>query len=410
MYKALEETIIEMIKNYPFYANLISLMDKKLTEEVPIAGVSVTSRINLYINPKTFNGLPLELRTGILLHECYHIIHDHIGRSKSLSKTFNKALNVAADRAINEHINVLTKNNKITACIPDSFTLDNPMKVKDPKTGAITEISEMKPVTKKNFQDQYPDKKILDNESMEYYYKFLKENAEKGGSGDGDFGGDLLDDHSKWEEGEANPEITKELIRNAMNKAAGKSAGNIPGDIQLALNELNKSNVSWQHILQRFVAKCVETNVDSSRKRKNRRYGIVHPGSLKTPKLRLGIAVDTSGSVADEYLKQFFSEIKKIHSLGIEIKVCEADYHVQDVFEYDPKKPITVKGRGGTAFQPAISALEKEKCDAILYFTDGECDEDTKHRKPLLWCLCPSYTIPRNGAKNHIKVTVPEKN
>lgn len=409
-YKALEDTIIEMIKNYPFYACLISLMDKKLTAEVPIAGVSVTSRINLYINPATFNGLSMEIRVGILLHECYHIIHDHIGRSKSMTKTFNKALNIAADRAINEHINVLTKNNKITACIPDSFILPTPMKMKDPKTGEITEQSEMKPVTKKNFQDNYPDKKILDNESMEYYYKFLKENAQKGdGSGADDFEGDTLDDHSKWEEGCDNPEVTKEIIRNAMNKAVGKAAGNVPGDIQIALNELNKSYVSWQHILQRFVAKCVETNMDSSRKRKNKRYGIIHPGAIKTPKLRLGIAVDTSGSVADQHLTQFFSEIKKIHSMGIEIKIVEADYVVQDVFEYDPKKPLTIKGRGGTAFQPAITALEKEKCDAILYFTDGECDEDTKHRKPLMWCLCPSYTIPKNGAKNHIKITIPEK-
>jgi predicted metal-dependent peptidase len=167
MYAVLESTIIEMLKNYPFYANLITLMDKRLTEEVPLAAVGISSRITLMINPKTFNPLPQEVRVGILLHECYHIIHNHIARSKSVSKTFNKALNIAADRAINEHIHVLTKNNKITATIPDEFDLTVDGKVQ-----------KMKPVTKKNFQETYKDKVVLDNETMEYYYKFLKENAQ----------------------------------------------------------------------------------------------------------------------------------------------------------------------------------------------------------------------------------------
>lgn len=399
----LEETITKMISYYPYYANLIMQMDKKLTNEVPIAAVSVTSRINLYVNPESFGSLPMSVRIGVLLHECYHILHDHIGRSKSVAKKFNKALNIAADRAINEHLHTIAKNGKLTATIPDKarFKLNG-------------EWQEMKPVTKHNFQTTYAGKKIKDNETMEYYYKFLKENAQKGGGGEGDFGGDMdtIDDHDHWEESDATPEEIKEIIKQAVNKAAEKTqAGNIPGDVQSLINELNKSVVSWQSILQRFVAKCVNTNIDSSRKRRNRRYGIVHPGTIKEPVLRLGVAVDTSGSVSDKYLQQFFSEIKKIHALGIEIFCVEADVNVAQAFEYDPKKPIVVKGRGGTAFQPAITHLEEEAdVDAWVYFTDGEnYHENLKIKLPYLFCLCPSYTIPKSIPENKcIKITLPE--
>lgn len=402
MYDVLEATILKMIQVYPFYANLIMLMDKKLTEEIPIAAVSVTSRINLMINPKTFNPLPEAVRVGILLHECYHIIHNHIGRSRSVSKSFNKALNIAADRAINEHIHILTKGNKVTATIPDELTV----KVNG-------EEQKMKFVTKKNFQDTYKGKQINDNDTMEYYYKFLKDNARKG-DGPGDFGGDMdtIDDHSSWEDSDVTTEQVNEVIKKNMNKAAeNTSAGNIPGDVKKALNELNKSIISWNNVLQRFVAKCVDTSIDSSRKRRSRRFKLIHPGTIKEPKLRLGIAVDTSGSVDDAYLQQFFGEIKKIHSMGIEIFLVQADYAVQAAEEYNPKKPIVVKGRGGTAFQPAIDELQRIECDAIVYFTDGCTDgEKPKTKKPILWALCPPYKIPpANDVKNTIKITLPEK-
>jgi predicted metal-dependent peptidase len=402
MYSVLESTIIELIINYPYYANLISLMDKKLTTSVPIAAISITSRINLMINPNTFNTLPKEVRVGILLHECYHIIHNHIARSKTVSKSFNKALNIAADRAINEHLHYMTKNNKVVATVPDSLnvTIDG-------------KKQQMKFVTKKNFKDTYPNKVIHDNESMEYYYKFLKDNAEKG-DGPGDFGGDMetLDDHDGWGDSEVSAEQAEQITKNALNKAAQKTAaGQIPGDVQSAIDKLNNSVVPWRSVLQRFIAKCSDMSIDSSRKRRSRRFGLMSPGTIKEPILKLGVALDTSGSVHDKYLTQFFSELNKLHNMGYEIHVVQADMVVQSSELYNPKKPIQVKGRGGTAFQPAIDVLEKIECDALVYFTDGETGGETpKSKKPILWALCPSYSMP-NGAleKNCIKITLPEE-
>lgn len=392
-YKPLEETIINMVENYNFYANLVLCMDKKLDKSVVMAAVSITDRVNLHINPDDFNGLSLPERVGILIHECRHILDNHIGRGKAIEGKFSHDLNIAADRAINGHLN-LNDGRKLVASIPDQLSI--PVRGKP-----------FKPITEKNFNEMY-QVTANNNETMEYYYRIIKQNK-KDGQGQCEDDGQVLDDHSKWAEGEQNSEIVKEIIRNTANKAAQRTQGTIPGDIQLKINELNKSIVNWKHVLSRFTAKCIQTKVDSSRKRRSRRYGIIHPGLIKTPVLKLGIAYDSSGSVHDEYLKQFFSEIKKIHALGIEIYLVEADCKVQSAYTYDPKKPITVKGRGGTAFQPAIDELLKIQCDAIVYFTDGECDELINCKKPLLWALCPSFTIPKGGEKNHVKITVDER-
>lgn len=402
MNKPLEEAIISLLLNYRFYGELVQLMNKTYTKEVPIAGVSVTNRINLYINPDTFNQLSLDMRVGVLLHEIKHVTEFHIDRSKKVAKSFNKALNVAADRAINEWIHVVTKNKKLIASIPDQFTIDIDGKSED-----------FKPVTKKNFQDMYPDKTILDNESMEYYYQFLKDNAKTGANGENDFEGDmdLMDDHGKWEESNDSSEMTKEVVRNSLNKAQrAAGAGNTPGDMSQLIEELNKATVNWRSVLQRFVARCVESTIDSSRKKISRRFGIIHPGTIREPLLKLGIAVDTSGSVSDAYLKQFFSEMKKINEQGIEIFLVQADMQVTSAKKYNPKEKIEVKGRGGTLFQPAIDELERVECDAIIYFTDGETFSETPvSKKPLLWALCPSYTIPTGWTeKNTIKITLPE--
>jgi predicted metal-dependent peptidase len=222
---------------------------------------------------------------------------------------------------------------------------------------------------------------------------------------------ETLDDHDGWGDSDVSAEQAEEITKRTLNKAAERtSAGNIPGDVQKALDKLNNSVVPWRNVLQRFVAKCLDMHIDSSRKRRSRRFGLVHPGTIKEPKLRLGIAIDTSGSVGDKYLTQFFTEVNKIYSMGIEIYVVQADTEVQVAEEYSPKKPIVVKGRGGTAFQPAIDALEKIECDGILYFTDGCTDgEIPKSKKPILWGLCPPYEIPSGWNKKHtVNITLKE--
>lgn len=405
MSACVETAIIRLLRTHPFYGQLLSRMNRKYTKDIPTAGVSLEGGLTLHINNDFFKQLTDSQQLGVLIHEANHILDGHIVRAIKLSGKFNKALNIAADRANNEQIEKLTNRGTVVAEVPDSFTIK-----------MNGEDKEVKPITRKNFQENFPDEKIKDNETMEYYYKFLKEQRDKNkgkgepGSGEGSdpFDGDLLDDHEMWTSGDVSEEEAKELTKKALNDAA-KAAGNVPGDILSKLEKWNKPSLSWKQLLRRFVQQETSMESEFTRKKPNRRTGIINPGTKVKPKMKLGIAVDTSGSVSDGYLKQFFAEINAISNLGIDIYVVLADCTVQDAFKYDKRKPVQVKGRGGTAFQPAIDALHKIDCSAIIYLTDGETFSETPiSKKPILWVLCPSYTIP-TGWKEKDTVKIPSQ-
>lgn len=416
MASRLEEATIQLLRYQPFYGNLILAMKKQYSNKHGIAAVSITDSVNLYINPELFNQLPLDVATGVLIHECKHITHDHISRSKKISKRFNKAMNVAADRAINEMLADNKYDGKTFSTVPDSFTLNvsrvSEETMKTLKGAKIVDgIMTGTPVTVKNFQESLKDVVVENGKTFEYYYRLLKENAEKSENGDGDFDGDMdsMDDHSSWEESEENDEVREQVLKNAVKKAAERTApGNLPGEVKELIEKWNSSSVNWKKELKRFVSHCIRTKLESSRKKRNRRYGIMYPGFKKSPMLNLVCAIDTSGSVSTQMVQQFFSEMAAIHKLGVEITVIECDTQIHKTYEFDPKKVPVIDGRGGTSFQPVFQKVNAMKdVDALIYFTDGECYEKVEYKKPTLWAITPcgnNYSIPDGGENRHIKI------
>jgi predicted metal-dependent peptidase len=420
MASKLEQAIVQLLLNQPFYGNLLLSMKKQYTNKYGIAAVSITDTINLYVNPELFNQLPLEIAVGVLEHECEHITRDHITRGKKLSSKMNKALNVAADRAINEFLTDKQSNGRTYSSMPDSFTL-NLSKVSEETLASLkgaeieNGIMTGKPVTVKNFQEQFPDKKIENGQTMEYYYRFLKENAKKGEDGEaGDFDGDMdcMDDHSAWGESEDNDEVREQVVKNAVKKASERAEHSKPGSTPQYIKEMidkwANPSVNWKKELKRFISHAIRTKTESSRKRRNRRYGTMYPGYKKSPELSIACAIDTSGSVSVEMVQQFFGEISAIADLGVDITIMECDTVIHKTYEYDKKNVPTIDGRGGTSFKPVFDKVNSSKeYDALIYFTDGECYEDVEYKKPMLWALTPSgknYTVPNGGENKHVKI------
>ena len=105
------------------------------------------------------------------------------------------------------------------------------------------------------------------------------------------------------------------------------------------------------------------------------------------------VAVDTSGSISDEELKQFTTETSYIlHELAPErVQFIQCDYDVQGVTEYTRESlplKVTYEGRGGTRFEPVIDYVNENhpNAAALVYLTDLECSEfgDQPHY-PVLW-------------------------
>ncbi len=392
-----QDSVIELIKTKRFYGELLLNMKVQYTTRIPTAGISVSENINLIINPYFWNSLSLTAQAAVLEHECRHILSEHFHRGEHFVAGLTpeeilkerRILNVAMDLSINEHIPNLPKTFKAFDSKGNEIVYKN-------EKG---EIEEAKPCTVENFRERYPD--IKKYETFEYYYALIRDKMKEEMDSSGDGGDQTIDDHGVWQEGNPNPEAVKQKIREAVNRVVqGYGAGQLPGDIKEMIDKLNYVPRDWKRELRSFIATSISNDRESSRKVRNRRYGIMYSGYRKLSKLKLVCILDSSGSMFIELINQCFAEINQINkTVAMEITLIQADTEVRSCETYDPKRALEVVGRGGTAFAPALKAASELKPDAILYFTDGEnydTDEVSKPRSPLMWVL-------PEGAENSVR-------
>lgn len=367
---AVSQAIVYLFEQEMFYAEIVANMRRIASKDVPVAGVCIKDYIELHINVEAFEKYTIPERAAILKHECEHVLRDHISRCKELAPDVYKStddmagnvvnhmkyrsINIAADCAVNSGLTNLPKN----AILPKQFDL-------------------------------------VTGETLEWYLENLKDNEKAK---------DLMefDGHKLWDESEGMKEVIKEKIRQVVQKAASKTraAGRMTADNELSVSAFNAPSVDWRQQLKRFVARSIESSLESSKKKRNRRYGIAYPGYVKTEDLHIGVAIDTSGSVSDESLTQFMVEIEQIAKYA-KITIVEADSEVKNHYEFKPQKTYSVKGRGGTAYQPAFTWFtDNTDIDALVYFGDMDISDKVKKPKyPVLWAIVGNQPPPADFGK-----------
>jgi|GEM_PF-1939435 len=389
----LQQSIISLIFSEPFYGHLISKMRITKTDKIPTAGVYITDKINLTYNEEWLESLELIDVVKVLKHECAHILQEHITRAKQIGATsqeLHKRFNIATDATINTH-DLIPTVEKIGGVTIKS--LNEMLK------GMLDKANE-KDKGKRKF------KPLEEGKLAEYYYNRLNEFAEENADilPEGGGMGETMDDHSTWEQSEGNEEMQKEIAKQAINdavKGAG-GIGNLPGDIAALVSDMNKSQVNWKQQLRQMFVSAQKSIKESTRKRRNRRYGILQPGSKRKPKFKVTVAVDTSGSMSGEPLKHAWAELSAIHSsfTDIELIVIEADCVVQNVYEFNPKQVPEFKGTGGTSYSPAIQKAAELKTELLVFIGDMDAaDKPNKPKFPVVWCVTGNSNPPADFGK-----------
>lgn len=411
----IEEAIIHLIRGRDgdqgnrFYAELISRMRVVIKKGIPSAAVNITDGINLYINPYFWNYLTLARQVEILKHECKHIMHDHIPRfmellgiegqagkiegKENVQKYSKEAmrLNIAADAAINE---TLKLDGKFKFFNPDgscmTFTDKNGKTSDETETCSVAAIEEMLGQT------------VEHDAVFEYYYNLLKDHEDEQ-MGEA---GTPVDDHGMWGEGDPNSEYVREIVKKVVKDAeeAARQAGSLPGYLEELLNGLYKSKRNWKRDIRTFATRSINILTEPSRKRRNRRYGLMYPGHRKWAKTRIAVVLDTSGSMHLEAIKQCLAEINKLQSDDVDILLMQCDSEIAGIQTINKRiTEFNLKGRGGTAFQPALDKAKELGVDGIIYFTDGDCfDTLTEPDFPVLWALMPGCRAPVSWGKTTI--------
>ena len=115
-----------------------------------------------------------------------------------------------------------------------------------------------------------------------------------------------------------------------------------------------------------------------------------HPGILVMLRRLIAVGIDTSGSIGDDDIRTFLSEVKGICDAYEEytIHLFFADAAIQKKFELHSfdELPTIAPGRGGTDFRPVIEEAVKLDITSIVYFTDlfGSFP-DHEPNIPVIW-------------------------
>lgn len=359
----LNNHVISLLDKEPFFAAISRHVDKTASKNLPTAGVRITSegQYEMLYNPDFFAKLTVKERIGVLKHEFYHLVFEHVSsrlpfaEDGSGKKKMTKKWNIATDLAINSHI---ADELPSMACIPTR--------------GPFKDLPMLK--------------------SAEWYMANLPEQKEDG-EGNG------FDDHEGWggdpssEDAEAIKDIAKQRLKEMMSKAAEESAkngwGTISSEMQKEILARIKSRVDWKSILRYFVKTSQRANKTSTVKRLNKRYAYIHAGKKVERTAKIAVAIDQSGSVGDDMLVKFFSALDSLSKIAT-FTVIPFDSAVGEKYIYEWKKGQRHKVErvlhGGTCFQSVTDYVNKQgKWDGIVIATDMCAPKPTACNVPRLW-------------------------
>lgn len=209
---------------------------------------------------------------------------------------------------------------------------------------------------------------------------------------------DPIDDHSSWKDFKNLPEANKQLIKNNIEAVLKQTAeevekmrGTIPGELSGIIEKLREKKpevFNWKAYFRRMLGSIYDVNIRSTRRKPSKRFegaaGIQHK-----KKVSILVAIDTSGSVCEKELQDFFSEIDYIYKAGARITILECDTDIHNIVEYDGKNLPKIYGRGGTDFNQPVEYYFKHSKEyaSLIYFTDGEAPMPRRKVSNLVWII-----------------------
>jgi len=391
-----EKIAKRLLTKEPFYGLLLLTLNKRETNEIPTMGVCLQG-INhmLLINPEFWNKLTDDEQFACLKHELMHICFKHTTRLYD-DLAEKELANYAMDCEINQYIKNLPDGcvdyNKIAPMIPGlepmagSRYYYREFRKLQSDSGSNGAQSGM-PSSRLNGGDDNDNSNNNDNGNSNCFG-----NPNKQGS------------HEKWKDFDNLSEAEKELVEQQVDYIAKnvaeqviKSRGTIPGEIKEYIDSLfiQKPPVfNWKAYFRRLLGCAMETFVKTSRKKPSKRFEGA-PGLKHKHKHNILVGIDTSGSVSEKELLDFFSEINYIYKAGAHIDIVECDAQIGRVYPYKGHFDGSITGRGGTDFKPVIDYYNERKnfYSTLVFFTDGYAPIDFKPMKHMLW------VITSNGCK-----------
>jgi predicted metal-dependent peptidase len=312
---------------------------------------------HLFYHPDFIKKVSIGELQGVIAHEIGHCILNHLPRMQGRE---HDRWNVAADLAVNP---IILREFKLP-----SGALQDPQYADKSAEWIYSNL----PMSKTKGQN------TLD--SHEGWKNFGKDGKDKDANGQDDPSDNSTQDDLEQE--------WAQRVAIAANQA--KVQGKLPAHLESLIGELLQPKLDWKSLLQDRISSCARNDFRLSPNNKKHLYRGIYLPSIGGEEINIAVGIDTSGSIADEDIRTFLSEVKGICDAYEEytIHLFFADAAIQKKFELHSfdELPTIAPGRGGTDFRPVIEEASKLDVTSIVYFTDGYGSfPDHEPNIPVIW-------------------------
>ncbi len=397
--RLLSASLLRLRMKSPFFATLALFTRFRATQTLPTA---TTDGQDIFFNPEFLRSLPSALVDSLLLHQVLHAAILHVPRRGTREK---ERWNVAADIVVNGMI-----------AQQGGFQLPpDAVRVPELEYLSVEEIYEL--LQEQNACDsncpmdllgEAPGDASEDGQEGQGTGQQEGDCNQQGGKGAGQQEGDSLGDslaschnqsHLTGTLGSARRSQIEAHWRNAMQQAivvarSSNNQGSIPAGMQRELGALTQAQLDWRSYLWRYLVRTPTDFTGFDRRFIGRK---LYLEALEGESVQVFVALDTSGSVGDNQMQLFLSEVQGIlrayPHLECELYYADAEAYGPYSLKLDSEIPRPVGG-GGTSFVPffeKVSANRHWHTNGVcVYLTDGYGTfPDDPPTLPVLWVVTP---------------------
>ena len=348
-----------------------------------------------YYNRRYIEALSFEQAKFVLAHEALHCALSHFARREHRDR---RRWDLACDFAINP---LLVADG--LKPVPEAIILD-----------AFKDMTaeEIYPCIQENPDEEPMDQHLYDQEDRPQGPG--EQGGGEGGAGQSrdDDGGSSPGQPDPQAGGAPQPPPLSAPERDALNKqwqqrlasAAQQAiqAGKLGGSMARIVDHLLQPQLPWRMLLAHYMTSVARD--DYSFAHPSRREGSAILPGMRSQHIDLIIALDTSGSISDEEMREFVSEVNAIKGqvgARITLHACDDKLAQEGPWTFEPweeiRLPAQWHGGGGTKFTPLFDwADNRDRApQLLLYFTDAKGEfPQNEPAYPVLWLVKGKEKVP----------------
>jgi predicted metal-dependent peptidase len=392
-----------LILDKPFLGSLVMHLPLKPADPKWCETTATDAR-HFYYNPAYIARLTLDQTQFVLAHEAMHCALSHFNRRNHRQK---HRWDVACDYAVN--------------MILDEERMPPPDQALMNATYRGLTAEEIYPLLHEDPPEQTMDRHLFDEtgsgEGGEGEPQDQDDQPDDGGEGqqeDREEGGEDAAEQAEGQsetgeqEGPPAPPMDADRLdeqwqgRLAAAAQAARQAGKLSASMMRLVDDLLAPKLPWRALLARYMMNAARD--DYSFQRTSRREGEAMMPRLLSQSVRVAVALDTSGSINDDELREFLAEIDALKAqvrAEVTLHACDDKLAEGGPWRFAMWEPLAlpdgIQGGGGTDFRPVFEWLDGDRAelDLLVYFTDAEGRfPEREPRFPVVWLVKGRAPVP----------------